>query len=107
MNGLTVEAKVCKISDSGKSMLVGIKPNKYVIGMVFGWVANPDKLAKDAIIKDFPMPTGTTPCYNVEEDMSTLECAALVVSLWAQCVPLAICILCIIVILGIIIAYSK
>jgi len=43
----------------------------------------------------------------VEEDMSTLECAALVVSLWAQCVPLAICILCIIVILGIIIAYSK
>lgn len=64
MNGLTVEAKVCKVSDSGKSMLVGIKPNKYVIGLVFGWVANPDGLAKDAIIKDFPMPTGTTPCYN-------------------------------------------
>lgn len=42
-----------------------------------------------------------------DKDMSTLECAALVVSLWAQCVPLAICILCIIVILGIIIVYDK
>ena len=62
----TVEAKVCKLSKTGKSMLVGIKPNKYVIGLVFGWVANPDEKKVGDIISDFPLPTGTEPCFDAE-----------------------------------------
>ena len=61
-----MEAIVTKLSKTGKSMLIGIKPNKYVIGYQFGWVANPDNLVKGDIIKDMPMPKGTEPCSDDE-----------------------------------------
>lgn len=59
-----MEALVAKVSETGKSMLIGIKPNKYVIGLQFGWVANPDGLKKGDVIADFPQPTGTQPCMD-------------------------------------------
>lgn len=58
-----MEAKVFKVSKSGKTMLVGIKSNKHQIGYSFGWAANPDNLAKGDAVEDFK-PKGTEPVFG-------------------------------------------
>ena len=78
MNGF-VEAIVAKVSETGKSMLVGIKPNKYVIGYQFGWAANPDNLIKGDKIAEFPLPKGTEPCIDKEGKPITHEDGSAVV----------------------------
>lgn len=62
----TTKAIVAKISKTGKTMLVGVKMNKYAIGFQFGWVANPDGLVKGDVIEDFDMPVGTVGCKDEE-----------------------------------------
>ena len=47
------EAIVTKVTESGKSIYVGVKASKYQQGYVFGWASNPDKLKKDDKITDF------------------------------------------------------
>ena len=54
-----MKAIVCKVSDSGKTMLVGCKVNEYTIGYNFAWCANPAKLAKGDDVPNFN-PKGTT-----------------------------------------------
>lgn len=61
-----MNALVVKLSKSGKTMLIGIKPNKYTVGMQFGWVANPDEAKVGDVIADFPVPTGTIQCVDTE-----------------------------------------
>ena len=54
-----MEAKVIKVSETGKTMMVGIKTNPFQIGYTFGWCANPEgKYKKDDIIADMPKPSG-------------------------------------------------
>lgn len=54
-------AKVVKLSESGKTMLVGVKLSKYSIGYSFGWASNPDGLVVGDEVPEFE-PTGTTQC---------------------------------------------
>lgn len=53
-----MKAIVCKVSNSGKTMLVGCKTDKYTVGYNFAWCANPDKLVKGDDVPDFN-PKGT------------------------------------------------
>ena len=63
---------VVKVTESGKSMLVGVKYSKYDSGYTFGWVANPDGCHKGDIIEDFN-PRGREPMGDkVHEDGSPL-----------------------------------
>lgn len=74
-----MEALVVKVSDSKKTMLVGIRRNKYQVGYEFGWVSNPDGLAKGAVINDFPEPKGTVQCADKEGNPIQYEDGAPVV----------------------------
>lgn len=56
-------AKVFKLSESKKSILVGMKTSKYAIGYSFAWCANPDNLEVGADVPDFE-PTGTVQCVD-------------------------------------------
>lgn len=60
-----MEALVTKVSESGKSMLVGYKNSKYAQGYTFGWCANPDGCVKGDKLTDFK-PTGLQPVANEE-----------------------------------------
>ena len=57
-----MEAKVFKLSESGKTMLVGAKTSKYSVGYTFGWCANPGNVAGD-VLNDFN-PVGTTDIFD-------------------------------------------
>ena len=59
-----MEAKVFKLSPTGKTMLVGAKMSKYSVGYTFAWCANPGNVVGD-ILTDFE-PKGTTPVVNAE-----------------------------------------
>lgn len=59
-----MEALVVKLSKSGKTMLVGIKRNKYAVGYEFGWVSNPDGNKKGDKITDMPEPKATVQCVD-------------------------------------------
>lgn len=48
-----MEARVCKVTESGKSMLVGIKKSKYQQGFIFGWASNPDAVKAGDVLEDF------------------------------------------------------
>jgi hypothetical protein len=59
-------AKVNKLSESGKTMLVQVKSSEYQIGYTFGWCANPDqKYSKDDILPNFA-PIGLEPVVDKE-----------------------------------------
>lgn len=68
-----MNAIVCKVSDTGKTMMVGYKSNKYTIGYDFGWCANPDGLEVSAD-KDHPTevpdfhPKGRVDVYDKDGD---------------------------------------
>jgi hypothetical protein len=57
-----MEAKVFKLSQTGKTMLVGAKTSKYSVGYTFAWCANPGNAVGD-ILTDFE-PKSTTPVVN-------------------------------------------
>lgn len=57
-----MEAKVIKLSPTGKTMLVGAKTFKYSIGYTFAWCANPGNVVGD-ILTDFE-PKSITPIVN-------------------------------------------
>ncbi len=50
---LSVKTIVCKVSTTGKSMLVGHKFSKYDTGYTFGWCSNPDNLDKGDVVDGF------------------------------------------------------
>ena len=56
-----MKAIVCKVSESGKTMLVGCKVSKYTVGYQFGWCSNPDGLKKGDDVVDFS-PKNTIEC---------------------------------------------
>jgi len=57
----TSKAIVAKISDSKKTMLVGVKSSNYQIGYRFGWASTGGKeFVKGAVLEDFN-PTGQAP----------------------------------------------
>ena len=54
-----METLVAKVSETGKTMLVGIKTNEFQIGYTFGWCSNPNgKYKKGDKIEGFPTPAG-------------------------------------------------
>jgi len=60
-----MKTTVCKLSESGKTILVGHKSNKYAIGYTFAWCANPDNLKVGDEVKDFS-PIGREGCVDAE-----------------------------------------
>lgn len=60
-----MKALVAKVSETGKTMMVGIKTNEFQIGYTFGWCANPEgKYKKGDEIDGFPMPTSQIQAIN-------------------------------------------
>lgn len=67
-------AKVLKVSESGDSIFVNVKMNKYDTKGISGYVANPDKNVVGDVIEGFPMPTGVENRINSEgEQMCTKD----------------------------------
>lgn len=65
-------AIVFKISESKKSILVGVKKNAYQQGYDFGWASNPNpdvKLKEE--LTDFPKPVGKEPIKDENGEVKT------------------------------------
>lgn len=70
---MNIVAIVAKVSNSSKSILVGIKKSKYSIGYdTFAWCANPDNLAKGDLIKDADVFANATTVQAVDADGNEL-----------------------------------
>lgn len=61
-----MDAKVLKVSESGKSMFVRVQLNAYDTKGIAGYCANPTNAKVGDIIKDFPTPSGIESRVNPE-----------------------------------------
>lgn len=67
------EAIVTKVTESGKSMYVGVRTSKYQIGYTFGWCRNPEGANKKGDkLTDFEY-TGLVPMVKFNEQSQENE----------------------------------